>query len=111
MQGKVEICGVNTAHLKTLKNDEMVELLRRSQAGDQAARERLIEGNLRLVLSVIQRFSECCRDIALGRSAFRNFSIVCPGFPLDICEKVLYISLKVRALHGSLGIGPLVPSI
>ena len=53
MQGKVEICGVNTAHLKTLKNDEMVELLRRSQAGDQAARERLIEGNLRLVLSVI----------------------------------------------------------
>ncbi len=56
MQGKVEICGVNTAHLKTLKNDEMVELLRRSQAGDQAARERLIEGNLRLVLSVIQRF-------------------------------------------------------
>ena len=38
MQGKVEICGVNTAHLKTLKNDEMVELLRRSQAGDQAAR-------------------------------------------------------------------------
>ena len=35
MQGKVEICGVNTAHLKTLKNDEMVELLRRSQAGDQ----------------------------------------------------------------------------
>ena len=51
MQGKVEICGVNTAHLKTLKNDEMVELLRRSQAGDQAARERLIEGNLRLVLS------------------------------------------------------------
>ena len=59
MQGKVEICGVNTAHLKTLKNDEMVELLRRSQAGDQAARERLIEGNLRLVLSVIQRLVGC----------------------------------------------------
>lgn len=56
MQGKVEICGVNTAKLKTLKNDEMMELLRRSRQGDIAARERLVEGNLRLVLSVIQRF-------------------------------------------------------
>ena len=45
MQGKVEICGVNTAKLGTLK------------AGDRAARQKLIEGNLRLVLSVIQRFS------------------------------------------------------
>lgn len=56
MAGKVEICGVNTSKLKVLKNDEMMELLRRSKAGDTAARERLIEGNLRLVLSVIQRF-------------------------------------------------------
>ena len=56
MQGKVEICGVNTSKLKVLKNDEMMELLRRTKEGDQAARERLIEGNLRLVLSVIQRF-------------------------------------------------------
>ena len=56
MQGKVEICGVNTAKLQTLKNDEMVELLRRAKTGDEAARQKLIEGNLRLVLSVIQRF-------------------------------------------------------
>ena len=56
MQGKVEICGVNTARLKTLKNDEMLELLKRSQQGDEAARQQLIEGNLRLVLSVIQKF-------------------------------------------------------
>ena len=56
MQGKVEICGVNTSKLKVLKNDEMVELLRRTKEGDMAARERLIAGNLRLVLSVIQRF-------------------------------------------------------
>ncbi len=56
MQGKVEICGVNTAKLKVLKNEEMMELLRRSKAGDKQAREKLIEGNLRLVLSVIQRF-------------------------------------------------------
>ena len=56
MQGKVEICGVNTSKLKVLKNDEMMELLRKAKAGDEAAREKLIEGNLRLVLSVIQRF-------------------------------------------------------
>ena len=56
MQGKVEICGVNTSKLKVLKNDEMVDLLRRTKAGDMEAREKLIAGNLRLVLSVIQRF-------------------------------------------------------
>lgn len=55
--GKVEICGVNTAKLKVLKNDEMVELLRRTREGDMKAREEMISGNLRLVLSVIQRFS------------------------------------------------------
>ena len=57
MQGKVEICGVNTAKLETLKAGETEALLRRSRAGDRAARQKLIEGNLRLVLSVIQRFS------------------------------------------------------
>ena len=56
MQGKVEISGINTAQLKTIKNDEMVRLLRRSREGDEEARQRLIEGNLRLVLSVIQKF-------------------------------------------------------
>lgn len=57
MQGKVEICGVNTSELKVLKNQEMVELLRRVKQGDQQARQEMIEGNLRLVLSVIQRFA------------------------------------------------------
>ena len=57
VQGKVEICGVNTAKLPVLKNEETMELLRRSRQGDAAAREALISGNLRLVLSVIQRFS------------------------------------------------------
>lgn len=56
MHGKVEICGVNTAGLKVLKSSEMTELLRRVKAGDRAAREQMVEGNLRLVLSVIQRF-------------------------------------------------------
>lgn len=57
MQGKVEICGVNTAKLKVLKSEESMELLRRMKEGDPNAREELISGNLRLVLSVIQRFS------------------------------------------------------
>lgn len=56
MQGKVEICGVNTARLKTLKNDEMNALFLRAKQGDTQARQTLIEGNLRLVLSVIQKF-------------------------------------------------------
>ena len=57
MQGKVEICGVNTARLKTLKNEEMDRLLKLAAGGDEEARQQLIEGNLRLVLSVIQRFT------------------------------------------------------
>lgn len=57
MQGKVEICGVNTARLKVLSQAEMDTLLQRAKQGDESARQALIEGNLRLVLSVIQRFS------------------------------------------------------
>ena len=58
MQGKVEICGVNTGRLQVLSQVEMDTLLRRAKEGDEAAREKLIEGNLRLVLSVIQRFDK-----------------------------------------------------
>ena len=58
MQGKVEICGVNTSRLQTLSQVEMDTLLRCAKQGDEAAREKLIEGNLRLVLSVIQRFDK-----------------------------------------------------
>lgn len=54
---KVEICGVNTSKLKVLKEKEKIELLKAMHAGDKTAREKLINGNLRLVLSVIQRFS------------------------------------------------------
>lgn len=57
MQTKVELCGVNTAKLKVLKSDETLELIRRAQASDGAARDRAVTGNLRLVLSVVQRFA------------------------------------------------------
>ena len=73
MQGKVEICGVNTAKLKTLKNDEMVELLHRSKQGDMDARQKLVEGNLRLVLSVIQRF------LGRGENPDDLFQVGCIG--------------------------------
>ncbi len=56
MYNKVEICGVNTSKLPILTSSEKKELLRRTKEGDSEAREQLIDGNLRLVLSIIQRF-------------------------------------------------------
>lgn len=53
---KVEICGINTNELKVLKEKDKIELLKKAQSGNKKAREELITGNLRLVLSVIQRF-------------------------------------------------------
>lgn len=54
---KVEICGINTSQLKVMKEAEKIELLHKAHAGDNAARDKLIQGNLRLVLSVVQRFA------------------------------------------------------
>ena len=73
MQGKVEICGVNTARLKTLTAPQMDELLHRASRGDDQARQQLIEGNLRLVLSVIQRFEK------RGESPDDLFQVGCIG--------------------------------
>ncbi len=73
MQGKVEICGVNTSKLKVLKSEETMELLRRTKQGDQQAREQLISGNLRLVLSVIQKFAN------RGENADDLFQVGCIG--------------------------------
>ncbi len=57
MHFKVEICGVNTSELTVLKNERIMELLEKSHRGDKNARDELVSGNLRLVLSVVQRFS------------------------------------------------------
>lgn len=57
MGTKVEICGVNTSKLKVLSSEETDRLLRQAKDGDRSAREQLISGNLRLVLSVIQKFT------------------------------------------------------
>ena len=73
MLGKVEICGVNTARLRTLTPLQMEELLIKAQKGDDAARQELVEGNLRLVLSVIQRFEK------RGESPDDLFQVGCIG--------------------------------
>ena len=78
VQGKVEICGVNTSKLPILKEEEKEELFKRIKAGDMEAREKYIQGNLRLVLSVIKRFSnstECPDDL---------FQIGCIGLIIAI---------------------------
>ena len=73
MQGKVEICGVNTAKLQVLSQAQMDTLLLQAKQGDEIARQKLIEGNLRLVLSVIQRFEK------RGESPDDLFQVGCIG--------------------------------
>ena len=73
MRSRVEISGINTARLPVLKNDEMTVLLRRAKDGDTSAREKLICGNLRLVLSVLQRFA------GRGESPDDLFQVGCIG--------------------------------
>lgn len=57
MANKVAICGVDTSKLPKLKNEELVELMKRVKAGDELARDEFVVANLRLVLSVVQRFA------------------------------------------------------
>lgn len=71
--GKVEISGINTAKLKVLSESDKTELLKRTANGDMKAREELINGNLRLVLSVIQRFA------GRGESPDDLFQVGCIG--------------------------------
>ena len=73
MQGKVEICGVNTAKLEKLTPEQMDTLLLQARQGDESARQKLVEGNLRLVLSVIQRFDK------RGESPDDLFQVGCIG--------------------------------
>lgn len=105
MIGKVEICGINTAQLKTLKPEETDRLLRLAHTGDKKAREKLIEGNLRLVLSVIQRFS--------GRYSQRSenlddlFQVGCVGLikaidNFDVNQNVRFSTYGVPMIIGEI---------
>lgn len=98
-QSKVEICGVNTAKLQTLKNDEMRELLDRSHHGDKDARDKLICGNLRLVLSVIQRFT------SRGENPDDLFQVGCIGLikaidNFDPSHEVVFSTYGVPMISG-----------
>ena len=101
MQGKVEICGVNTGNLKTLKNEEMMALLRKAQAGDDEARQTLVEGNLRLVLSVIQRF------LGRGENPDDLFQVGCIGLlkaikNFDLSQNVRFSTYGVPMIAGEI---------
>ena len=101
MQGKVEICGVNTGKLKTLKNDEMMELLRKAQEGDMQARQTLVEGNLRLVLSVIQKF------LGRGENPDDLFQVGCIGLlkaikNFDLSQNVRFSTYGVPMIAGEI---------
>ena len=98
-QSKVEICGVNTAKLQTLKNDKMRELLDRSHHGDKDARDKLICGNLRLVLSVIQRFT------SRGENPDDLFQVGCIGLikaidNFDPSHEVMFSTYGVPMISG-----------
>ena len=98
---KVEICGVNTANLKVLKESEKMELLRRIKEGDMKARDELISGNLRLVLSVIQRF------INRGENLDDLFQVGCIGLiksidNFDVEQGVRFSTYAVPMIIGEI---------
>jgi len=98
---KVEICGVNTSKLPVLKNDEMRQLFVVMQGGDYQAREKLIQGNLRLVLSVIQRFSN------RGEYVDDLFQVGCIGLikaidNFDLSQNVRFSTYAVPMIIGEI---------
>ena len=101
MQGKVEICGVNTSRLPVLQNEETRELLIKARAGDASAREKLIGGNLRLVLSVIQKF------VNRGENADDLFQVGCIGLikaidNFDVAQGVRFSTYGVPMIAGEI---------
>ncbi len=98
---KVEICGVNTSKLKVLNEKEKMDLLRRVKKGDSKARDELISGNLRLVLSVIQRFTN------RGENLDDLFQVGCIGLikaidHFDISQGVRFSTYGVPMIIGEI---------
>ncbi|MDI3279992.1 MAG: RNA polymerase sporulation sigma factor SigG [Bacillota bacterium] len=98
---KVEICGVNTAKLPVLSNVRMRELLIKMRQGDRAAREELVQGNLRLVLSVIQRFNN------RGEYVDDLFQVGCIGLMkaidnFDLSQNVKFSTYAVPMIIGEI---------
>jgi len=101
MINKVEICGVNTSRLPVLTNAEKLELFKRIKRGDKCAREEFIYGNLRLVLSVIQKFSN------RGENADDLFQVGCIGLMksidnFDLTQNVQFSTYAVPMIIGEI---------
>ncbi|MBQ1202362.1 MAG: RNA polymerase sporulation sigma factor SigG [Clostridia bacterium] len=101
MYNKVEICGVNTATLKVLSEAEKMRLLREMQAGNRRARDELVKGNLRLVLSVVQRFTQ------RGENLDDLFQVGCIGLiksidNFDISQDVRFSTYAVPMIIGEI---------
>ena len=101
MYNKVEICGVNTSTLKVLSEREKMALLKRTKEGDKQAREELVNGNLRLVLSVIQRFTQ------RGENLDDLFQVGCIGLiksidNFDISQNVRFSTYAVPMIIGEI---------
>lgn len=98
---RVEICGVNTAKLKVLTEAEKIELLKKARQGDAEAREELVNGNLRLVLSVIQRFTN------RGENLDDLFQVGCIGLiksidNFDLTQNVKFSTYAVPMIIGEI---------
>ena len=96
---KVEITSIDTSRLPRLKPDEMRDLLVRAKAGDESAREQFIYANLRLVLSVVQRFA------GRGEQADDLFQVGCIGLIkavdcFDLNQNVQFSTYGVPAING-----------
>lgn len=101
MMNKVEICGVNTAKLPVLKRAEKAELMNRIKQGDTDAREEFVQGNLRLVLSVIQRFA------SRGEYMDDLFQVGCIGLikaidNFDVSQNVQFSTYAVPMIIGEI---------
>ena len=98
---KVEICGVNTSELPVLKNNQMTELLVKIKSGDEDARQQFVRGNLRLVLSVIQKFNN------RGENIDDLFQIGCIGLikaidNFDLSQNVRFSTYAVPMIIGEI---------
>ena len=99
MLGKVEICGVNTSKLPVLTNEEKEELWIQIKKGDRTAREKFIQGNLRLVLTVIQRF------VGRGENVDDLFQVGCVGLmkAIDNFDTTLHVQFSTYAVPMIIG--------
>ena len=98
---KVEICGVNTANIKILKNEEMIELFKKKSKGDKEAKNILINGNLKLVLSILKKYNNRCDNLD------DLFQVGCVGLikaidNFDLSHEVRFSTYAVPMITGEI---------